>query len=132
MTQRIIRTLDNKMLQDTTAGVLLSPFRPYLVEHNVFIEGRLAKNGPRPQEIEVLLEEDKIPAGLTDEALEQAFKSYKATFISAGGDAADIDFKDFVKDLSKFLPKAKNKNPLKEMFNKDETGKPETKSKDAK
>jgi hypothetical protein len=113
MSQRIISTINGIMLQDTVAGVIYSPFRPYLVENNGFIDNRVNKTEFRAKEIEILAEEKEIPKGLTDQKLEVAFKLFKTQKLAEGFTAKELDFKEFVENLSDYLP-GKSKKPADE------------------
>lgn len=62
----IVGTLDNKMLQDTQVGMIITSRRPHVVQENGFVEQRLNKTEYRKKELEVIVPSDAVPDGLTD------------------------------------------------------------------
>ena len=75
----IVKTLDNKMLQDTVSGVIIQPFRPTLVENTSFIEQRTQKGEHRPKEVEILYPNFEPNEGVTDLTLESDWNEYRAS-----------------------------------------------------
>lgn len=73
----IVKTLDNKMLQDTVVGKVLAPRRPNLTENSSFIETRRVANEYRPAELEVLVSDFTPNEDVTDETLGDDFVAYK-------------------------------------------------------
>lgn len=105
----IIRTLDNKSVQDEVAGAVYHPFRPYVAPYTTFLERRLGKNEHgRGKEIKVL--ELKVPPALTDAVLLKEWEKYKT---KTGKNSVDLDIEEFVAGIVKAFdgkaPTATNK-----------------------
>lgn len=73
----IVKTIGNKLLQDTVAGAILHPFRPTLVENTSFVEQRTQKSEYRPKEVEIIVSNFEPNEGVNDKKLGEDWAEYK-------------------------------------------------------
>jgi hypothetical protein len=108
----IVKTLDNKMLQDTQAGVIITSRRPHIVQTNDFIINRtqIVNTGisKRPKELEILLADKDVPDGVSDKAFGEAFSNLVAKGeIKAGTDTTIDEWTEISKEVLATLVKPK-------------------------
>lgn len=127
----VIKTVNKQMLQDTTAGRIYTPKRPYLTEMNSFVESfsnpqvsgvQGQGNRKRPTAITVLVNSDKTESlndGVKDSDLADAWLKYTTDLRKEGGNKAvdsltDADWKKWATDWVKENSGAKKAAPKKE------------------
>lgn len=92
----IVATLDSKMLQDTVAGMIITSRRPHVVEENSFVEQRLNKTEHRKKELEVLVQADDVPEGLTDKKFAKLWNELSSELQENRKAACKAIIKDFM------------------------------------